>query len=169
MVIVMPSNTYPIFTFSSICAAISLLAANETNAQDCPDFAVSATRDYQLSAGDLSARTRIDILAGGGLDLSQCLSAPGRGYVQREPDVRIGYDSEDESRRLDIGIEGDCDTVILVNMPDGTYKFLDDNDEQGTLHPTMPLESAPSGNYDIWIGTYEAETCPATLTLQTFD
>ena len=159
-----PAHREVVLAFFSV-AAVSF-APTSAFSQDCPDYSGPPAYTFSVTSSNLYNQSRIPIRAGGDIDLGQCISAPGHGYVQKAPDVRIEYDAEDLSRRLDIGIVGDCDTVVLINLPDGNYLFMDD--VEGDVDPIMQLESAASGVYDIWVGTYSSGFCPSTLTLETF-
>ena len=99
-------------------------------------------------------------------NLSQCDEIEGVGFVVESPDVSVAYDSQSMGRDLEFRVEGACDTVLLVNAPDGGWHFNDDTNE---LDPAILLPGAESGRYDIWIGTLDTETCNAVLTAETFD
>lgn len=129
-------------------------------------FEADPAREYRFTSTDLYEIAKVDITAGGDIKLSDCINAPGHGHVQLAPDARIDYDNEGLTRSLHIGVEGDCDTVVLVNLPDGRYVFMDD--QPGTVDPKMEFGFASSGIYDIWVGTIAPELCPSKLTLETF-
>ncbi|PVH28270.1 hypothetical protein DDE20_13805 [Pararhodobacter oceanensis] len=52
-----------------------------------------------------------------------------------------------------------------MNDPSGQWHF---NDDDGGLNSRLRLPTARAGQYDIWVGTYAAQTCQATLVLETF-
>ncbi|MBM3606713.1 MAG: hypothetical protein FJX25_19015 [Alphaproteobacteria bacterium] len=76
------------------------------------------------------------------------------------------FDDQDRRRLLDLRVEGDCDTMLLINMPDGTYIYADDEDG---LNPVVRIQAADGGLYDIWVGTIEAPNCASILRIRTDD
>jgi hypothetical protein len=69
-----------------------------------------------------------------------------------------------QGQSLTLSVAGDCDTVLLVN--DATAEWFY-NDDDTSLDPAITIEGAANGVYDIWVGTYGPETCPAVLTIST--
>jgi hypothetical protein len=97
------------------------------------------------------------------------LSAPScSGYIHAEaPDLDLNYDAG--SLELFIYARAKTDVTLVVNQPDGTW--ICNDDEMGT-DPMIRLQSPRSGNYNIWIGTYEASESPlppATLYISELD
>jgi len=142
------------------------LSPSAGSAQDCPDYSAAATREIEASSQDLYSRQSFNITAGGSYSLEGCLKPDiGRGYVQYGPDLSLYYDDLGLGRALRIQVIGDCDTVLLVNTPDRDYLYVDDVINQ---NPSMRLEGAGTGRYDIWIGTYRSSVCSSTVELETF-
>ncbi len=106
------------------------------------------------------------VTAGGNIDLGLCGSIPGHGFIIQSPDFTIGYNNLNMGRDLEIRVNGSCDTVLLVNDANGQWHFSDD--ENGTFNPSMRLPNAPSGSYDIWVGTFSQGNCGATMSMETF-
>jgi len=144
-----------------VCAAVAAPAA----AQTCPDWrqngaGISTDADTLWSPRSWSAT------AGGTLDLSLCSTLPGSGYVTAAPGFTITYDALNHGHDLDFRVESQCDTVLLINDAGAGWHFSDDED--GTLNPRLRLGAAPSGVYDVWVGTYGRQNCAATLVMETF-
>lgn len=135
-------------------------------AQDCPNWRLFAPRTIEASADSLFQRYQTPLVAGGSVNLTSCLEMPGIGYVQEAPDLSVEYDGQGDRRLLDIRVQADCDTTLLVNLPDEQYVYSDDEDG---LNPIIRIAAAPSGLYDIWVGTIEPANCAAILMIETFD
>lgn len=147
-------------------AVAGLLTALLTTASHaCPDYSRNgAVRHY--SSDRLFSAVSLQVLAGGGLRLNDCLDVPGRGYVSRAPDFTIGLEGN-RGRRLQFRVNSDCDAVLLVNRPDGSWLF--DDDSAGRLDPLINVPSASNGVYDVWVGRLDGpQTCDAQLLLETF-
>ncbi|PVH27243.1 hypothetical protein DDE20_18595 [Pararhodobacter oceanensis] len=103
---------------------------------------------------------------GGMLNLSQCGEVPGRGHVTAAPNMSINYDARSMGRDLEFRVESQCDTTLLINTASAGWEFSDD--EGSGLNALVRLSDAPSGRYDLWVGTYSGEACQATLIAETF-
>ena len=71
--------------------------------------------------------------------------------------------------RLEIEVtSASCDTTLLVNTPNTTWYF--DDDSRGNLQPELniPSSGALNGRLDLWVGTYNGSSCPATVELETW-
>lgn len=82
------------------------------------------------------------------------------GYVASAPDVKLNY-SGNGSRTLYIYARATSDITLLVNMPNAQYSC--DDDGLGGGNPLITIPNAPSGRYDVWVGTYGTSTAPAQL------
>ena len=143
------------------CAALASPAA----AQQCPDWRQNGT-PITTDANTLWAPQRYPLTAGGSTDLRNCGEGPGAGHVMSAPDFTITYDAAGTGHDLDFRVEAQCDTVLLVNDFSATWHYNDDED--ATLNPRLRLSGAASGVYDVWVGTWGQQTCPATLVMETF-
>lgn len=93
------------------------------------------------------------IVSGGALDASRMGLAPGcRGFVTRQPDFILDYENAANFLRLYATAQGD--TTLLVN--DGAGRWHCNDDSHGGLNPTVDIANPPSGQYDIWVGSYRA-------------
>lgn len=108
---------------------------------------------YVTSGGSTNAR---DLNLGSG-----CV-----GYVTRDPDFILDYDSGMSMLRF--FMEGDGDTALLINAPDGSWHCSDDS--YGTTDPTVTFDSPSSGQYDIWVASYSSgENISGTLSITELD
>lgn len=100
------------------------------------------------------------VTAGGRNEISNC-GIGGWGWVARRPDYRLQYSSSGRSA-LTFIIQSNVDTVLLVNDPSGRWFFDDDGGVD--LGAQLRIANASSGQYDIWIGSYnQGSGIPATL------
>jgi len=147
-----------------VASAFSLALPAIASAQACPDYSVSGYGlSYTAETAYLPQST--SVVAGGDIDLSACGSVPGMGYIVQNPDFTMQYNDLGMGRALEIRVDAACDTVLLVNGADGQWYF---NDDTAGLNPAIRLSGAPSGQYDIWVGTLGADTCEAVMTVETF-
>ncbi|MHA6287614.1 peptidase S1 [Maricaulis sp. CAU 1757] len=144
------------FTLAASAALVAI--AGTALAQDytqAPTFGSA-----NLSAGFTPDPYAVNITAGGNIDASQWGNGCA-GMVANAPDFRLQYSAG--SYPLSIGAISDADTTLIINGPDGQW-YCDD-DSGGDLDPLLTWGNPPSGQYDIWIGTYGSgsDLAPATI------
>ncbi|MCB1362087.1 MAG: hypothetical protein H6899_02875 [Rhodobacter sp.] len=149
-------------------AALCVAMAGAASAQQCPDWQLNGV-PITTDAETAWVPQQYQIYAGGGLDLGQCTTLPGvQGYgrVTPQPSFTINYDSRNMGRDLEFRVQSECDTTMLINDSSGQWMYQDDSD--GTLQPRVRLPNAPTGRYDVWVGTFGSSACQATLVTETF-
>jgi hypothetical protein len=100
----------------------------------------------------------INLVAGGPI----CTALGGvNSHVANAPDYRLNYTAGNGP--LTIRVESTVDTTLLINLPDGTW--IADDDSGGNLNPSIRLSQPQSGRYDIYVGTFNGGTAPATLSI----
>lgn len=107
---------------------------------------VSAQQTVSLSAGFVPDPVTFDVVSGGPNDASD-LGSGCVGSVAGSPDVVVNFRSN--GGPLSFGVVSDGDTSLVINGPDGRYYCSDD---VNGLNPSLGWDSAPSGQYDIWVG-----------------
>ncbi|MHA7879986.1 MAG: hypothetical protein ACX931_09360 [Saccharospirillum sp.] len=134
----------------------------------CPDFTGSPHySDLNYDTDALWEEKTHALTAGGNTDLRGCSRFSGVGHVSTNPDFNFHLSSNVQDRMVRIKASAPkCDTVILVNAPDGRWEFNDDDDGQD---PAVRFYDARPGRYDIWVGTYDGGYCDATLHLESFN
>ena len=95
------------------------------------------------------------VAAGGANDVtlggSECT-----GYIHAAaPDLDLNYQAG--SYQLAIYATSNTDITLIVNAADGRWYCSDDY--SGT-NPAIIFPNPPSGNYNIWIGTYRPSSSP---------
>jgi hypothetical protein len=79
--------------------------------------------------------------------------------VANAPDYRLNYVAG--NLPLTFYVRSAADTTLLVNLPNGTWVANDDGD--GNLNPVIKIQRPMSGQYDIWVGTFNQGNPQATL------
>nr|WP_255599356.1 LCCL domain-containing protein [Hasllibacter sp. MH4015] len=133
---------------------------------NCPSFETPG--DFYAATGEqLYSPTSFQVQAGGPLDIGGC-QVGGIGFTTEVPQISVNLSGMESYGRLEIEVESQCDTTLLINTPMGQWVF--DDDGRGNLQPLVNLPSSASmnGRIDIWVGTYNGDTCPATLELETW-
>lgn len=129
--------------------------------------------ELALSRGFEPDPQSISVIAGGDADLTEVvqtikddLEADGFdagidgtcvGFVSLpQPDVRIRFTGD--GGPLYIFAKSNTDTTLFVIAPDATFACNDDGDSSGAgTNPMVVFQSAQSGDYNIWVGTFERE------------
>ena len=145
-------------------AAIAVIAVGGTViAQTTLAIGGSQTNFGQqtLRGGFLPDPHTVQITSGGSLDASGMSLAPGcRGYVTRRPDYIVDY--QDAASFLRFYAVSQGDTTLVINDAAGRWHCNDDSN--GGLNPTVDISNPPSGQYDIWVGSYRgSENLRSTL------
>ena len=145
-------------------AAFVILGSTTSNAQD---YTLDpAYGSIELTAGFDEDPLLISMLAGGSIvvasmtdGISECYAG---GHVSEAPDYDLYYTASGDWP-LSIGAisEGDTDTMILINLPDGTW--VCDDDSFGDLDPILTFSNPQSGLYSIWVGTIGTDLIEADL------
>jgi hypothetical protein len=146
--------------FKTILAAATAAAA-VSGAAIAQDWTLNPTfGQTTLSAGFAPDPYTVQITAGGNIDAGSSLGGACRGMIANAPDYRLQYNAG--SLPLYIGARSNADTTIVVNAPDGSWYC---NDDTNGLNPMVSWGNPPSGQYDIWIGTYGSGSSMASATL----
>ena len=144
-----------------LTAAALTLAAGAAHA--CPDYAYSG---YGISGSgsQLYSASTYQVVAGGNINLANC-GQPGYGYVAAAPDFELYY-SQDGGYELTFRLNTNCDSILLINDPNGNWWW--DDDSNGNLDAMINVGRGVSGTYDIWVGTVNPSSCDASITFETF-
>ncbi|MBF9035996.1 peptidase S1 [Rhodobacterales bacterium HKCCE2091] len=156
--------------FKVLLAAAALAGAGQfvtpDTAEACPQWQLSGRANLGvLGGGYLYSPRHWNVVAGGSTNLSYC-GLGGFGYVVDQPDFEFQFQNDGNYGRLEISVNGYCDTVLLVNDAYGNWHF---NDDHNGLNPQVDIWGPASGTYDVWVGTYGTGTCNATLELETWN
>jgi hypothetical protein len=123
-----------------------------------------------LTTGFTPDPHQLTLTAGGSIDASGAGlttddSSYCNGMIADAPDYRLHY-TGGTTYPLIIRVTSTADTTLVVNTPSGTWRC---NDDTNGLNPQVmwPAGTAPSGQYDIWVGTWGTGSAvqPATLSI----
>ena len=131
----------------AVAVAVALLTAPMADAQNWrrpPAF--GAVTLYSGFTPDPFYR---DLTAGGTIDAGRVLGGACVGSIANAPDFRMNYSAG--SYPLTIYVQSFEDTTLIVNTPDGNWYC---NDDWDGLDPGLSFDFPMSGQYDIWVGTY---------------
>jgi len=113
-----------------------------------------------LTTGFVPDPVTVEVQAGGP-DSASNLGPGCTGYIMNaQPDVRLNYTAGPQYP-LNLYVISQADTTLAVNLPNGQWVC---NDDANQFNPLVSLQQPESGQYDIWIGTFQpGATPPATL------
>lgn len=99
----------------------------------------------------------VELVAGGPLNVSQTTNgACNAGYVADAPDYAVNF-AAGSNLPLKISAWSSVDTTLVIRAPNGEY-FCDDDNGLLPLAPALILTNPITGRYDIWVGTYAANS-----------
>jgi hypothetical protein len=154
-------------------APVSSASATPTDApSEEPTASASATPtaepsgatelDYTLQANfgsvELSAAFTPDphsvgVTSGGPIDVAY-LGTRCVGWATAAPDYEVTYTAVDAAiLRFYFVANEAVDTTLIVNAPNGDYVCGDDY--VGTIDPAVDFDNPASGQYDVWVGSYD--------------
>ena len=108
-----------------------------------------------LSAGFMPDPFTVPVTSGGSNNVSAMdLGAGCVGYATSTPDYILDYTAGQSMLR--IFVDGEGDTALIINAPDGSWHC--DDDSYGTIDPSVTFQRPGSGQYDIWVASYSSGT-----------
>ena len=135
---------------ASVATALLATVAQAQNWRLSPSYG-----SVTLNAGFLPDPRSRTVRAGGDHRFSGSSGCPGGGWFANAPDFRLHYRAG--GYPLTIFVNAPGDTMLLVNDPAGQWFCNDDSDG---LDPAIRFPSPRSGQYDIWMGTYNRSRVP---------
>jgi len=87
-----------------------------------------------------------------GTRLASALSAGCRGYIVDANDFEINVERDRPNLRL--RTESSNDLVLVVQLPDGSYRC--DDDSGGNQQPQINISNPQIGMYRVWVGVWRA-------------
>ena len=138
--------------------AIGISASGK--AQDISADPISDT--VSLSAGFTPDPTTVAVTSGGTVNAGKSIDGCS-GYISDAPDLRLTFSANQtpSAMPLYINAKSSGDTTLVINAPDGRWYC---NDDSAGSNPMVVFGPAQSGNYEIWVGSFEeGEYHDATL------
>ena len=144
---------------SALALAAVLAAPGMAMAQD--QGRTANLGEIRLSAGFTPDPRRVNLTAGGSIDAYTDTNLPAAcvGDISNAPDYEVTYSAG--SLPLVFRTLSSTDTTLIINGPDG--RWYCDDDGYGDGDAEVRFNKPSSGTYDIWIGTFNGGTAPATL------
>jgi len=112
-----------------------------------------------LAPGFMPDPVTVPITAGGNLDVrTMNLAAGCVGFVTQQPDYILRMSGASASLKVKFIVPGAApntptDTTLVVNTGSGQWRC---NDDSEGANPVVNLGGAGAGQYDIWVGSYQA-------------
>jgi len=126
--------------------------AGELLVSESPNFgAVTLSPDF------LPDPHSVDIISGGDVDVDGLdLGAGCSGYASSAPDYRLNWSEDAAHLRILFIADGGEDTTLILSDPYGNWICNDDFSDDG-FDPLVIVDGADSGQYDIWVGSFDAD------------
>jgi len=118
-----------------------------------------------IAPQELSEPFFTDIMSGGSVDVAY-LGDNCVGFAATNPDFRIQLsDDMADLSILFFASDDGADTTLIVNAADGEWHCNDDS-SLDSLDPGITFDTAPAGQYDVWVGSYySSESVSGVLAL----
>ena len=114
-----------------------------------------------LSANFAPDPYAVNVTAGGNIPAERLGGRECLGTIADAPDVRLNYRAG-QGLPLYLSAVSRADVTIVVNLPNGQWACNDDH--AGSTNAGLIFRNPQSGQYDIWIGSYDrAARVPAQL------
>lgn len=107
----------------------------------------------ELAPGFVPDPVSVAVTSGGNIDASTLSLGPDCvGFVTRQPDFILNLTGT--SNDLRFYVTAGSDTTLVINGADGRWHCNDDS--FGGTNPTVDIDRAGPGQYDVWIGSYRS-------------
>jgi serine protease Do len=145
------------------CGGATVVVEDNLVANDLPLVIGGSASNFgsvDLAAGFLpdphsvpvvSGATATDAVDLSSLGLSPMNSGACRGFATSSPDYIVRFTP---GNHLRIYVEAPGDTTLVVN--DGQGNWWCSDDDGGNLNPSIEIPNPVGGQYDIWVGSYQA-------------
>jgi len=135
-------------------------ALAQTDAGD--DLAPAAFLTMNLQAGFPLDPFIVSLNGGGEIDAAT-LDDMCVGFIAEAPSFTVNWEGEVEA--FDIFYHSDFDPTLVLQLPDGSYLCNDDASDN-LLDPELTVEAPAAGEYNLWVGSYDAgQTIPGLLVI----
>lgn len=154
----LPNNTHIRISFSLLLFVILSVGvhAQKKGAAPTMDYSLNPTYGEVTLDNSFGAEPHQQTITSGG-EINSSYQAGCTGYVSQGPDYRLHWNGTTTQLAIFFTPTTDTeDATILVNTPDGTW-ICNDDMEEGNINPLALIENPSSGQYDIWVGSYEVD------------
>lgn len=116
------------------------------------DLAPAAFLTMNLKAGFPLDPFVVSLNGGGAVDAAT-LDEACVGFIAEAPSFTVNWEGEVEA--FDIFYHSDFDPTLVLQLPDGAYLCNDDASDN-LLDPELTVEMPAEGQYNLWVGSYDA-------------
>jgi len=115
-----------------------------------------------MAAGFQPDPAEVRVTSGGQINAEASVAAGCPGWVSEQPDVIVDFTEMYGFLRFAFRADDPShDTTLIINDPQGRWIC---NDDGVALNPMVDLGDAAPGQYDVWVGSFEAGAyVPGTL------
>lgn len=132
----------------TLAVAITLWLTIVTGPADAQNYTLAPSFGTQsLASGFSPDPYQVPVTAGGRMDARSVGCA---GFVANAPDFRLIYQAG-TTFSLYFSVQSSADTTLVINAPNGQWYC---NDDFNGLDPAVVFASPMTGQYDVWIGSY---------------
>jgi hypothetical protein len=114
-------------------------------------------------------RLRNQTVGGASTHLSACPGINGTGYFHANPTYTLDLSDMEDYWRLEVRLNSNCDTTLLVQDAAGNFHFDDDSGPANNARVRLFNMANLEGRVNIWVGTYWNQTCSNTELRITLD
>lgn len=145
------SNHDALLFISELSSVTADSVSNAAYSRSGPDWSLQPSYGtVSLRGGFTPDPYRVDLQSGGPISANDSIGGSCVGYIAEAPDFRLNF--QPGSLPLIISVNSNADTTLVINGPDGSW-YCDDDSGVGT-NPSIRWDRPPSGQYDIWVGTW---------------
>lgn len=152
-------------SFSAGTHSDSTLWVSESSADALPTTATGPdpARDplygtVELAPGFLPEPFQVQLIGGGRSDSAEFIRADCAGYVAEAPDYSIHL--RENFAGIWFAVHSPAEMTLLVNAADGSWHCSAD---APGADPAIGFASAPSGLYDVWVGSADEDNYAASI------
>lgn len=139
-----------------LAASPLLLFAVSADALDWQAAPLSGT--VNLTSGFQPDPYQHRVTAGGDSPASRA-GSNCEGYINASnPDLDLNYQAGQYP--LSIYVTSSADTTLVVYDAAGNWHCNDDHSSSSGNNPALEWQAPPSGNYNIWVGTFSSDELP---------
>jgi hypothetical protein len=149
-------NTSKMLAMVGLCGALSVAGfGGDVTAQGTLTLGGRRSNfgKKNLRPGFTPDPARVNVTSGGSIDAHGLnLGANCVGFVTQTPDYIVNLRGTSSNLRFYVTASGD--TTLLINGADSAWHCNDD--WNGQTNPLVDIPNAGAGQYDIWVGSYQA-------------
>jgi len=142
-----------LLTVTELGGAQTILPTGGLSPMSAPNFGTIA-----LATGFTPDPYVIDVVSGGSVDVvAQNIGNACTGFATEAPDFRLNWTGGSTELGIYFSSTMGEDPTLIISDAYGNWLCNDDySTSDNSLDPAIFINAAPSGQYDIWIGSFSA-------------